>query len=89
MGQYAIIAWRGVLAADDTEAPVTAENVAMLMAIPKMAIAFMNLIYAPLDQLAAEGNASGTAQSGILAAVPNTADDAGPEGNPVQTVPTF
>ncbi len=43
------------------------------MAIPKIATAFLRLIYAPLDRLAAEGEGSGVAQHGTSQAAPDIA----------------
>ena len=77
VGQLTILEWSGVLLADGSPAPVTAESVALLMSIPKIATAFLRQIYAPLDRLAAEGNVSGAAPSGISVAAPGTAMGAG------------
>ena len=77
VGQLTILDWSGVLLADGSPAPVTAESVALLMAIPKIATAFLRHIYAPLDRLAAEGEGCGAAPVGITAAAPGTATGAG------------
>ncbi len=73
LGQLTILDWSGVLLADGTTAPVTAESVALLMAIPKIATAFLRLIYAPLDRLASEGEGCGVAPTGTGAAAPDIA----------------
>ncbi len=77
VGQLTILDWSGVLLTDGSPAPVTAEMVALLMSIPKIATAFLRLIYAPLDRLAAEGEDCGAAPSGTTAAAPGIAVDAG------------
>ena len=77
LGQLTILDWSGVLLADGSPASVTAESVALLMSIPKIATAFLRLIYAPLDRLAAEGEGCGAVPTGTLAAAPDTATDAG------------
>ena len=77
LGQLSILEWSGVIAADDTPAPVSAENVALLMDIPDIATAFLRLIYGPLERLAAEGNACGAAPVGFTVAAPVIAEDAG------------
>ena len=77
LGQLSILEWSGVLAADDTPAPVTPETVVMLMDIPDIATAFLRLIYGPLERLAAEGNACGAAPDGSTVAAPVIAEDAG------------
>ena len=77
VGQLTILDWSGVLLADGSPAPVTAESVALLMAIPKIASAFLRQIYAPLDRLAAEGEGSGVAPVGTGVAAPGTATGAG------------
>ena len=76
VGQLTILDWSGVLLADGTLAPVTAESVALLMSIPKIATAFLRLIYAPLDRLTAEGEGCGVAPVGITRAAPDTATGA-------------
>ena len=73
VGQLTILEWSGVLLADGTSAPVTAESVALLMAIPKIATSFLRLIYAPLDRLASEGEGCGVAPTGISVAAPDIA----------------
>ena len=77
VGQLTILDWSGVLLADGSPAPITAETVVLLMAIPKIATAFLRLIYAPLDRLAAEGEGSGVALHGTSQAAPSTATGAG------------
>ena len=76
LGQLTILDWQSVLLADGAPAPVTGETVALLMAIPDIATAFLRQIYAPLDRLAADGNVSGAAPTGILVAAPGTATGA-------------
>ena len=80
VGQLTILDWSGVLLADGSPAPVTAETVALLMAIPKIATAFLRQIYAPLDRLASEGEGCGAAPVGISVAAPGTATGAGAAG---------
>ena len=77
VGQLTILEWSGVLLADGNPAHVTAESVALLMSIPKISTAFLRQIYAPLDRLAAEGNVSGVAPTGISVAAPDIATGAG------------
>ena len=77
LGQLTILEWSGVLVPDGAPAPVTEDTVALLMAIPDIATAFLRQIYAPLDRLAAEGNVSGAAPTGISAAAPGIAVGAG------------
>ncbi len=77
LGQLTIIDWSGVLLADGSPAPVSAETVGLLMAIPRIATEFLRLIYAPLDRLAAEGEGCGAARTGTGAAAPGTATGAG------------
>ena len=77
LGQLTILDWSGVLLADGSPAPVTAEAVALLMAIPKIATVFLRQIYVPLDRLAAEGEGCGAASSGTGVAAPGTAEGAG------------
>ena len=76
VGQLTILEWSGVLLADGSPAPVIAESVALLMAIPKIATAFLRLIYAPLDRLAAEGEGCGVVPSGTTRAAPDIATGA-------------
>ena len=76
VGQLTIFDWAGVLLADGNPATVTAETVALLMAIPKIATAFLRQIYAPLDRLAAEGEGCGAALHGTGAAAPGIAEGA-------------
>ena len=76
VGQLTILDWSGVLLADGSPAPVTAETVALLMAIPKIATAFLRQIYAPLDRLAAEGEGCGAVPVGISVAAPDIATGA-------------
>jgi len=73
LGQLTILDWSGVLLSDGSPAPVTAESVALLMAIPKIATSFLRLIYAPLDRLAAEGEGCGAVHPGTGVAAPDTA----------------
>ena len=77
LGQLTILDWSGVLLAEGCPAPVTAESVALLMSIPKIATAFLRLIYAPLDRLAAEGEGCGAVPNGITRAAPDIATGAG------------
>jgi len=77
LGQLSILDWSDVVLADGKPAPVTAENVALLMDIPDIATAFLRLIYEPLEGLAAEGNACGAAPDGSTVAAPVTVEDAG------------
>ncbi|MEI8396946.1 MAG: hypothetical protein WCF85_19635 [Rhodospirillaceae bacterium] len=77
LGQLTILEWSGVLVSDGTPAPVIGETVALLMAIPDIATTFLRQIYAPLDRLAAEGNVSGAAPTGISVAAPAIAAGAG------------
>ena len=76
LGQLTILDWSGVLLADGSPAPITAESVALLMAIPKIATAFLRLIYAPLDRLASEGEGCGAVRDGTSPAAPVTAEGA-------------
>ena len=76
LGQLTILDWSGVLLAGGSPAPVTAESVALLMAIPKIATAFLRQIYAPLDRLASEGEGCGVVPGGIFRAAPDTATGA-------------
>ncbi|MEI8395894.1 MAG: hypothetical protein WCF85_14230, partial [Rhodospirillaceae bacterium] len=76
LGQLTILDWSGVLLADGSPAPVTAESVALLMAIPKIATSFLRLIYAPLDRLAAEGEGCGVAPNGTGVAALGTVEGA-------------
>ena len=76
LGQLTILDWSGVLLADGSPAPITAESVALLMAIPKIATAFLRQIYAPLDRLASEGEGCGAVPGGIFRAAPDTATGA-------------
>ncbi len=80
LGQLTILDWSGVLLADGSPAPVSAETVGLLMAIPRIATEFLRLIYAPLDRLAAEGEGCGAARTGTGAAAPGTATGAGTAG---------
>ncbi|MBI1208025.1 MAG: hypothetical protein GC191_12150 [Azospirillum sp.] len=76
-GQLAILAWEGVLPAEGSEpVPVKPEAVAQLMAIPELARSFAKQYFAPLDRIAAEGEASGAVPGGITGAAPDTAEDA-------------
>ena len=77
LGQLTILEWSGVLVSDGAPAPVTGETVALLMAIPDIATAFLRQIYAPLDRLASEGEGCGAAPAGTLVAAPDTATGAG------------
>ena len=77
LGQLTILDWSGVLLADGSPAPVTAESVALLMAIPKIATAFLRQIYAPLDRLAAEGDGCGAVSDGTSVAAPVIVASAG------------
>ena len=77
VGQLTILDWLGVLLADGNPAPVAAETVALLMAIPKIATAFLRLIYAPLDRLAAEGEGCGAVSDGTSVAAPVIVASAG------------
>ncbi|MEI7608261.1 MAG: hypothetical protein WCJ64_12870 [Rhodospirillaceae bacterium] len=80
LGQLTILDWLGVLLADGSLAPVTAESVVLLMAIPKIATAFLRQIYAPLDRLAAEGEGCGAALHGTGRAAPGIVAGAGATG---------
>ena len=77
LSQLSILDWSGVVLADGSLAPVTAENTALLMDIPDIATTFLRLIYGPLERLAAEGNACGAAPDGFTVAAPVIAEDAG------------
>ncbi len=77
LGQLTILDWQSVLLADGAPAPVTGETVALLMAIPDIATAFLRQIYAPLDRLAAEGEGCGAVRSGTSPAAPGIAVGAG------------
>ena len=89
LGQLTILDWSGVLLADGSPAPVSAETVGLLMAIPRIATEFLRLIYAPLDRLAAEGEGCGAARTGTGAAAPGTATGAGTaDATAVTSAPT-
>ena len=77
VGQLTILDWSGVLLADGSPAPISAETVALLMAIPKIATAFLRQIYAPLDRLAAEGEGCGAVSDGTSVAAPVIVASAG------------
>ncbi len=85
LGQLSILEWSGVVLADGSPAPVTAENVFLLMDIPDIATAFLRLIYEPLERLAAEGNVCGAAPNGFTVAAPVTVEDAGITAKTVET----
>ena len=76
LGQLTILDWQGVLLADGSPALITAETVTLLMVIPDIATAFLRQIYAPLDQLAAEGEGCGAVRTGTSAAAPGIATGA-------------
>ena len=73
----AIVEWEGVLeAASDTPAPATPEKIDDLMRMDVIAQAFLGRYLDPLNQVAAEGNASRPAPNGTSAAAPDTAPSA-------------
>ena len=73
----AIIEWEGVLAADGAgPALVSDETVDDLMRIDAIAQAFVGKYLEPMEQVAAEGNASRPAPSGTSAAEPGTVPSA-------------
>ncbi|WP_299398889.1 hypothetical protein [Pelagibius sp.] len=82
LAELAILEWDGVLEADGNVALVSPATTARLMAIPEMASAFLRDLYAPLDRLVAEGNASSAAPHGTSAAAPRIAAAAGPAAAP-------
>jgi hypothetical protein len=68
---YAVIAWEGI------DAPVTDDTVAAFIdGHPLLAALFYHRYLAPLEERAAEGNASGPAPHGISAAGRNIVGDA-------------
>jgi len=68
---YAVIAWEGI------DAPVTDDTVAAFIDDhPLLAALFYHRYLAPLEERAAEGNASGPAPHGTSAAGPDTAKPA-------------
>lgn len=74
---YAVIEWEGV------EGPVTDEAVAAFIdENPLLAALFYHRYLAPLEDRAAEGNASGPAPHGTSAAGPDTAAAAGTAVSP-------
>jgi hypothetical protein len=80
--EFAILEWSGVLVADGTPAAVTPETTAHLMAIPEMATALLQQLYAPLERVVAEGNGSSAAPNGTSAAALPIARDAVPAVDP-------
>ena len=70
LGELTILGWQSVLTAEGAPAPVSAENVALLMSIPDIATSFLRQIYGPLDRLAAEGEGCGAAHPGTGVAAP-------------------
>jgi hypothetical protein len=83
LARATIEAWEGVLARDgDGPAEPTPAAIADLMEFPHMAAAFLARSTAPLDALVTEGNGSGTAPNGTMAAVPPTATGAETSGSP-------
>jgi len=84
---YAFVEWEGV------EGPVTDESVAAFIdENPLLAALFYHRYLAPLEERAAEGNASGPAPHGTSAAGPDTAvaaaTAASPAATPVSTAST-
>ena len=77
LGQLTILDWQSVLLADGAPAPVREDTVALLMAIPDIATAFLRQIYAPLDRLAVEGEGCGAGRNGTFPAAPGIAVGAG------------
>lgn len=75
---YAVIEWEGIAAA------VSDENIAAFVdEQPLIAALFYYRYLTPLEDRAAEGNASGPAPHGISAAGPDTAEDAEKAVSPV------
>ncbi|MBM3950761.1 MAG: hypothetical protein FJ311_04835 [Rhodospirillales bacterium] len=81
---YAVVEWEGI------EGPVTDESVAAFVdENPLLAALFYHRYLAPLEDRAAEGNASGPAPHGTSAAGPDTAAAAGTAASPaVAPAPT-
>ncbi|MFO1058494.1 MAG: hypothetical protein U1E53_16195 [Dongiaceae bacterium] len=83
LGRQVIEAWEGVQLADGSgPAPVTPEAVNELLDLPAMAVAFLRQATEPIAALVAEGNGSGVAPNGTMAAAPTTARGAGTTGWP-------
>lgn len=77
---YAVIAWEGI------DAPVTDDTVAAFIdGHPLLAALFYHRYLAPLEEWAAEGNASGPAPHGISAAGRDIAEAAGKTAAPAAT----
>lgn len=74
LAAFGIIEWTGVGDAEGRPAPVTPENIAeFIRRRPAQAARFAAEYLRPLDDVAAEGNASGPAPNGSSAAGPTTA----------------
>jgi hypothetical protein len=83
LGRQVIEAWEGVLQADGSApAPVTPEAVNELLDLPAMAVAFLRQATEPIAALVAEGNGSGAAPNGTMAAAPAIATGAGTTSSP-------
>jgi hypothetical protein len=77
LARHAIIAWQGVALDDGNPAPVTAEAIdALIRDHPLLADRFEIEYLRELEEMYAEGNASGAAPTGTSAAAPSTADAA-------------
>lgn len=75
--QRSIKAWDGVRYGDDQPAEPTRENIAALMAQPRMLLAFRNVIQARQLEVSAEKNASPDSASGTSAEAGTIATAAG------------
>ena len=77
---YAVIAWEGI------DAPVTDDTVAAFIdGHPLLAALFYHRYLSPLEERAAEGNASGPVPHGISAGAQDIAGDAGKTAAPAAT----
>lgn len=80
LAQMAIVDWEGIGTAEgDDKAPITPDTIRTLISIPGTVSIFLTRYLAPLAQVAAEGNASGSAPNGSGAADPDIAQAAAPK----------
>jgi hypothetical protein len=76
LGRECIRAWEGVVDEEGAMVPAAPEAIEVLLSHEEMAFAFFDAVMAPLRVVEAEGNASGPAPHGTVAAGQNTAEAA-------------
>jgi hypothetical protein len=76
LGRECIRAWEGVVDEEGAMVPAAPEAIEVLLSHEEMAFAFFDAVMTPLRVVEAEGNASGPAPHGTVAAGQNTAEAA-------------